>query len=159
MIDNKELIKCVILTLRKENVIVPNELVAEIVSVKDIEANDNASASWLLGNMSWRGACVPLLSFEAAGGEKLSKVNLNTQAVILYAVGAGDKAEDYPYLGLVMSGVPHVSHFSRDQMKSDDEGLDDQHHPMVAQKIRINGASVSILDVDVMVEMVADVAA
>ena len=32
MIDNKELIKCVILTLRKENVIVPNELVAEIVS-------------------------------------------------------------------------------------------------------------------------------
>jgi len=157
MINNKELIKCVILTLRKENVIVPNELVAEIVSVKDIEPIANSSANWLLGNMSWRGACVPLLSFEAAGGEDLAKVNLNTQAVILYAVGAGEKAEDYPYLGLVMSGVPHVSHFSREQMKSDDDGTND--HPMVAQKIRINGARVSILDVDVMVEMVADVAA
>ncbi len=157
MINDKELIKCVILTLRKENVIVPNELVAEIVSVKDIEPNSNSSANWLLGNMSWRGACVPLLSFEAAGGEGLSKVNLNTQAVILYAVGAGDKAEDYPYLGLVMSGVPHVSHFSRDQMKSESD--DENPHPMVAQKIRINGASVSILDVDEMVGMVAGVAA
>lgn len=156
MINNKELIKCVILTLRKENVIVPNELIAEIVSVKDIEAENN-SVGWLLGRMNWRGASVPLLSFEAAGGEDVSKVNLNTQAVILYAVGAGEKAKDYPYLGLVMSGVPHVSHFSREQIKSDDEVIND--HPMVAQKIRINGASVSILDVDVMVEMVADVAA
>ncbi len=156
MINNKELIKCVIFTLRKENVIVPNELIAEIVSVKDIEAGNN-SVDWFLGRMNWRGESVPLLSFEAAGGEDVSKVNLNTQAVILYAVGAGEKAKDYPYLGLVMSGVPHVSHFSREQMKSDDEVLND--HPMVAQKVRINGASVSILDVDVMVEMVADVAA
>lgn len=156
MINNKELIKCVILTLRKENVIVPNGLIAEIVSVKDVEAQ-NDSVDWLLGRMNWRGESVPLLSFEAAGGEDVSKVNLNTQAVILYAVGAGEKAENYPYLGLVMSGVPHVSHFSREQMRSDDEAFND--HPMVAQKVRINGASVSILDVDVMVEMVADVAA
>ncbi len=154
--SNKELIKCVILTLRKENVIVPNELVAEIVSVKDIEANNNA-ANWFLGNMSWRGSCVPLLSFEAAGGEEITSVNLNTQAVILYAVGAGEKAEDYPYLGLVMSGVPHVSHFSREQIKSEDER--ESENPMVAQRIRINGASVSILDIDAMIEMVADVAA
>jgi chemosensory pili system protein ChpC len=154
--SNKELIKCVILTLRKENVIVPNELVAEIVSVKDIETNNNA-ADWFLGNMSWRGSCVPLLSFEAAGGEEITSVNLNTQAVILYAVGAGEKAEDYPYLGLVMSGVPHVSHFSREQIKREDEW--ESENPMVAQRIRINGASVSILDIDAMIEMVADVAA
>ncbi len=156
MVNNKELIKCVILTLRKENVIVPNELIAEIVSVKNVETGDS-SADWFLGRMNWRGASVPLLSFEAAGGEDVSKVNLNTQAVILYAVGAGVKAENYPYLGLVMSGVPHVSHFSREQIKSDEEEVDE--HPMVAQKVRINGASVSILDVDEMVGMVSDIAA
>lgn len=152
----KEVIKCVILTLRKDNVIVPNELIAEIVSVKNIDAVDNAEG-WFLGNMNWRGTKVPLLSFEAAGGEDVSKVNLNTQAVILYAVAAGEKAENYPYLGLVMSGVPHVSEFSREQMKADTEFED--NHPMVAQKIRINGASVSILDVDNMVDMVSAVAA
>ena len=157
MAEDSQLLKCVILTLRKENVIVPNALVAEIISVKEIEQDDNNNPDWFLGNMHWRGAAVPLLSFEASGGEKISKVNLNTQAVVLYAVGKkGDVAEN-PYLGLVMSGVPHVSNFTRDQIKTDEEA--EQDHPMVAQKVRINGASVSILDVDAMVDMVDELAA
>lgn len=156
MANDTESVKCVILTLRKENVIVPNALVAEIISVKDIEEAKNSPA-WFLGNMTWRGADVPLLSFEAAGGEDISKVNLNTQAVVLYAVGKTGEVSESPYLGLVMSGVPHVSHFSRDQIKKGNDETRD--HPMVAQKIRINGASVSILDVDAMVDMVAELAA
>lgn len=156
MAEDTQLIKCVILTLRKENVIVPNALVAEIISVKDIEQGENAPA-WFLGRMKWRGADVPLLSFEAAGGDQISKVNLNTQAVVLYAVGKSGEINHYPYMGLVMSGVPHVSHFTREQIKTDNEALGE--HPMVAQKVRINGASVSILDVDAMVDMVSDAAA
>ncbi len=158
MTEDKELIKCVILTLRKSNVIVPNALVAEIISVKEIEATDTGPA-WFLGNMKWRGVDVPLLSFEASGGEEISRVNLNTQAVVLYAVGATGEVSENPYLGLVMSGVPHVSHFTRDQVKTDVDELEMESHPMVAQKVRINGASVSILDVDAMVAMVEELAA
>jgi len=155
MTKNTQSIKCVILTLRKENVIVPNALVAEIVSVKDIERKDS-SPDWFLGIMKWRGSDVPLLSFEAAGGAGRAKVNLNTQAVILYGVAKGDEANETPYLGLVMSGVPHVSHFNRGQIKTDREAAED--HPMVAQKVRINGASVSILDVEAMSGMVSQLA-
>lgn len=158
MVEDKQVIKCVILTLRKENVIVPNALVAEIISVKEMDESKN-SPSWFLGKMKWRGTDVPLLSFEAAGGEGDVKVNLNTQAVVLYAVGQGGEVEETPYLGLVMSGVPHVSHFSRGQMKVDSDSIGQKKHPMVAQKVRINGASVSVLDVDGMVGMVADLAA
>ena len=154
--SSEDQLKCVILTLRKENVIVPNALVAEIISVKEVEEASNMPA-WYLGDMKWRGADVPLLSFEAAGGDDTSKVNLNTQAVVLYAVGRDGEKSDNPYLGLVMSGVPHVSHFSRDQIKTDTDASDE--HPMVAQKVRINGASVSILDVDEMVHMVSEAAA
>ena len=153
MAEDTQQIKCVILTLRKENVLVPNALVAEIISVKDIE-DAGESPRWLLGNMKWRGADVPLLSFEAAGGEDVSKVNLNTQAVVLYAVGKGSEIAENPYIGLVMSGVPHVSRFTKEQIKTDNDALDD--HPMIAQKVRINGASVSILDVDAMVSMIAE---
>jgi chemosensory pili system protein ChpC len=156
MTKDTKAIKCVILTLRKENVIVPNALVAEIVSVKDIERKGTAPG-WFLGNMKWRGSDVPLLSFEAAGGSISAKVNLNTQAVILYGVGKGEEVKENPYLALVMSGVPHVSHFKREQIKTDSEAMDDDH-PMVAQRVRINGASVSILDVDAMVDMVAQIA-
>ena len=156
MAEDTKTIKCVILTLRKENVIVPNALVAEIISVKDIQQSEN-NPDWFLGTMTWRGADVPLLSFEASGGEKISKVNLNTQAVVLYAVGETGEVSEHPYLGLVMSGVPHVSNFTRDQVKADDQA--EEEHPMIAQKVRINGASVSILDVDAMVEMVEQLAA
>jgi len=158
MSEDSPLIKCIILTLRKENVIVPNALVAEIISVKDIQDTDEGPA-WFLGNMKWRDVDVPLLSFEASGGEHVSRVNLNTQAVVLYAVGASDSVSEKPYMGLVMSGVPHVSHFTREQIKTDEAELETESHPMVAQKVRINGASVSILDVDAMVAMVADLAA
>ena len=98
-------IKCVILTLRKENVLLPNALVAEILSVKDVQEVGNVP-DWYLGKMNWRGAEVPLLSFEAAAGVKVSKVNLNTQAVVLYAVGTSGTVDESPYLALVMSGVP-----------------------------------------------------
>ena len=157
MSDDTQLIKCVILTLRKENVIVPNSLVAEIVSVKDVVESEK-TPGWFLGNMTWRGEDVPLLSFEAAAGDEVSKVNLNTQAVVLYAVGKDGNEIESPYLGLVMSGVPHVSRFTREQITNDDNE-DQEEHPMVAQKVRINGARVSILDVDAMVSMVQELAA
>jgi len=150
-------IKCVILTLRKENVIVPNALVAEIISVKDVQETENAPG-WYLGRMNWRGTEVPLVSFEAAAGDTVSKVNLNTQAVVINGVGVEGGDEENPYLAMVMSGVPHVSHFSREQIKADNEE-GEESHPMIAQKVRINGASVSILDVDAMVTMVRDSAA
>ena len=156
MAKDTQFIKCVILTLRKENVIVPDALVAEIISVIDIEGDVN-KPEWYLGDMKWRGHNVPLLSFEAAGGGEFTKVNLNTQAVVLYAVGEGGDVNENPYLALVMSGVPHVSDFSREQFKIDSEVMED--HPMVAQNVRINGARVSILDVDAMVDMVAELAA
>ena len=156
MTDDTQIIKCVILTLLRANVIIPNALVAEIISVKEVVESEN-TPEWFLGKMNWRGKDVSLLSFEAAAGDKISKVNLNTQAVVLYAVGKDGNDAESPYLGLVMSGVPHVSRFSRDQVKIDNETSED--HPMIAQKVRINGASVSILDVDAMVDMVSELAA
>ena len=156
MAKETQIIKCVIFTLRKQNILVPNALVAEIISVKEIE-ECKCSPDWFLGNMKWRGVDVPLLSFEAAGGMADVKVNLNTQAVVLYGVGKGEEVNKSPYLALVMSGVPHVSQFSRNQIKTDSQVRDE--HPMVAQNVRINGASISILDVDAMVDMVAELAA
>jgi chemosensory pili system protein ChpC len=151
-------LKCVILTLRKENVVMPNSLVAEIISVKEVDEKPSAP-DWYLGQMNWRGVDVPLLSFEAAGGEQVTRVNLNTQAVIFYAVGNRNELPESPYLALVMSGVPHVSEFTRDQIVTDSTANMDNDHPMIAQKVRINGASVSVLDVDAMVDMVSELAA
>ena len=143
MTGDAEQIRCIILTMRRENVILPGVNVAEIISVKNVNRVEDGPA-WYLGELSWRGLEVPLLSFEAAAGEDVAAINLNSQAVVLHAATEADDPE--PFVALIMSGVPHVTHFNRQQIVTDDSAP--AEHPMVAQKVRINGARVSILDID-----------
>ena len=148
MANTKEQIKCVLLTLQSENVIVPNAAIAEIIASRDVAELDNAPA-WLLGKMNWRGIDVPLVSFESAGGFE-GKVSSSTQIAVLYSM---QKDSVYPFIGLAISGVPHVSVFNREQIRPDEAAQGD--HPMVAQKIRVNGAAASVLDIDAMAQMVS----
>lgn len=142
-------IKCVLLTLRTENVVVPNAALAEVVSLRDVDKVDNAP-QWLLGKMHWRGVDIPLVSFEAAAEGAGAAMRAN-QAAVIHLISADGKAV-YPYVGLSISGVPHISDFTKEQIT-----IDVQHerkdHPMVAQRIRLNGAAASILDIDSIASM------
>ncbi len=156
MLQNSQLIKSIILTLKNELVVVPNAAVAEIISVQDVH-EVNSSPQWMLGKARWRGVELPVVSYEAAGGDNAQAVNINTQVAVMYSVSDEiDKDKKYPYIGLAMHGVPHVSTFSRDQIKTDEQALVD--HPMVAQKVRINGAAVGILDIYAIEEMLQQAA-
>ena len=149
MAVNNQLIKSIILTLKNELVVVPNASVAEIISVQDVQEIEN-SPQWLLGKARWRGVVLPVVSYEAAGGDSAQAVNINTQVAVMYSANESDDNK-YPYIGLAMHGVPHVSTFSRDQIKTDENASAD--HPMVAQKVRINGAAAGILDIYAIEEM------
>ena len=143
-----------ILTLRSQNVIVPSASVAEMVSAQSAMEVNNMP-DWYVAKMRWHGVDVPLVSFEAASGEEAKVVNQNTQIAMIYT--ASDDESRYPYIGLVVSGVPHVTQFSRDQIVVDPESLLEAHsRPMVAQKTRINGAAVSILDIDGIESMIKE---
>jgi chemosensory pili system protein ChpC len=143
-------IKCMILTLQSENVIVPKTAIAEILSVKD--AMDIANMpEWYVGKMLWRGVNVPLVSFEAAGGDNVKKVNLNTQVAMLYSI---KKDTEYPYLGVVISGVPHEADVAEGQITLDEHAMKSNTNPMAAMKARINGAAVSVLNLGAIEAMV-----
>lgn len=146
MAKNLQVIKCMILTLRSQNVLLPSASVAEMVSAEGAKHTIDMP-DWFVAKMRWHGVDVPIVSFEAASGEKIKEVNQNTQIAMIYTASADESR--YPYIGLVVSGVPHVTQFSQKQIIVDPESLLDVHlHPMVVQKIRINGAAVSILDID-----------
>lgn len=135
-------IKCVLLTLRTENVVVPNAALAEIVSLRDVNKISNAP-QWVLGKMHWRGVDIPLVSFEAAAEGAGAAMSAN-QAAVIHLISNDGKAA-YPYVGISISGVPHISDFSKEQIATDTQ--ERKAHPMVAQRIRINGAAASILDI------------
>ena len=151
MVQNNKNIKSIILTLKNELVVVPNAAVAEIISVQDVREVEG-SPQWMLGKARWRGVELPVVSYEAAGGDNAQAVNINTQVAVMYSVSNEiDNDNKYPYIGLAMHGVPHVSTFSRDQIKTDEQAA--VNHPMVAQKVRINGAAAGILDIFAIEEM------
>lgn len=154
MEQSNRLIKSIILTLKNKLVVVPNAAVAEIISVQEVRQPDN-SPQWLLGKARWRGVELPVVSYEAAAGDQAQAVNLNTQVAVIYSASE-DEEPGYPYIGLAMHGVPHVSTFSRDQVKSDDG--DTEQHPMIAKKVRINGAAAGILDIRAIEQMLLQAA-
>jgi chemosensory pili system protein ChpC len=144
-----EKIKCILLTLRTENVVVPNAAVAEIVSLREIKKVSDAP-QWFLGKIQWRGVDIPLVSFEAAAEGAGVAMSAN-QAAVIHLI-SDDGKSTYPYVGLSISGVPHISEFSREQISPDVQVR--KAHPMVAQRIRINGAAASILDIDSISSMI-----
>lgn len=143
-------IKCILLTLRTENVVVPNAAVAEIVSLREIK-KINKAPQWLLGRIHWRGVDIPLVSFEAASEGAGAAMTAN-QAAVIHLISNDGKVSAYPYVGLSISGVPHISLFSKEQIATDTQVK--KPHPMVAQRIRINGAAASILDIDAIASMI-----
>lgn len=149
MTQNIKLVKSIILTLRNKLVVVPNAAIAEIISVQDVHQQKD-SPKWLLGKARWRGVDLPVVSYEAAAGEEAQKVNLNTQVAVMYSAN-DEEDRSYPYFGLAIHGVPHVSTFSREQIKADVHAS--KEHPMVAQVVRINGAAAGILDIRAIEEM------
>jgi len=154
MQQSDALIKSIILTLKNELVVVPNAAVAEIISVQDVHQVEG-SPRWLLGKARWRGVELPVVSYEAAGGDNAQAVKINTQVAVMYSASE-DEDNKHPYIGLAMHGVPHVSTFSREQIKTDDTARPD--HPMVAQRVRINGAAAGILDLFAIEEMLQQAA-
>ncbi len=154
METNEQLIKSIILTLKNELVVVPNAAVAEIISVQGVQAV-NDSPAWMLGKARWRGVEIPVVSYEVAGGDDAQAAGINTQVAVMYSANDSDD-RPYPYIGLAMHGVPHVSTFSREQIRIDEQASND--HPMVAQKVRVNGAAAGILDIDAIEEMLQQAA-
>jgi chemosensory pili system protein ChpC len=145
MVHDDQIIKSIILTLKNELVMVPNAAVAEIISVNDVKKIDG-SPRWMLGKARWRGVELPVVSYEAAGGDSAQDVNINTQVAVMYTVSDdADKDKTHSYIGLAIHGVPHVNTFSRGQIRSDEHAS--VEHPMLAQKVRINGAAAGILDI------------
>ena len=152
MADEAHVLKCIILTLKKENVLIPGALVSEITSVENIE-DVAGSPEWLIGQFQWRGKDIPLLSFEVSGGNEVGPRSRSTQVAVLNGLN-DDPSLDTHFLGLMISGVPHVSRFTSDQIKPNEDVS--AEHPMVAQRVKVNGVSMSILDIDAMARMVAE---
>ena len=142
MAQAEEQIKCVLLTVNEDRIILPNAAIAEIVPIRNI-INVANKPDWMLGYLDWRGNSVPLVSFESMGGVRMpSLATGNVKAAVVYAIG-GDKS--FPFMSFLVQGAPQILNlFETDVL----ENKEDIHHPAIEQKVIAKGETASVLDLN-----------
>lgn len=92
---------------------VPNTTVAEIVPYQAPMAVDEDAKNWQLGNINWRGASLPLISYESLQGRPLPQTTVNTRMAIFNRVSERDNVD---FWAIVIQGIPR-------QLKVEPESL------------------------------------
>lgn len=90
-----------LLPLADRHLILPNVAVAELIDFQPA-AFDLDSPPWYLGRVSWRQRQIPLLSFEAACGQKID-IGERARIVILNALGGRPELK---FIALLVQGIP-----------------------------------------------------
>lgn len=92
--------------------VLPNAAVAEVVSYRNPSQIEGADP-WLLGTVPWRSQTLPLVAFEALGGEPVEPARRGAQLVVLHGITAPERL---PYYALLVSAIPHLIQVAADSM-------------------------------------------
>jgi len=146
-----EEIKCVILKVNGDELLMPNASVAEIVPIKNI-INVANKPGWMLGYLDWRGHSVPLVSFEAMGNVRMpSLANGSVKAAILFSIG---EDKDFPFLSILMQDSPAVVNVKEEDIISNKEEIT---HPAIEDKVMMADGTYSIVNIEKLESIVKQV--
>lgn len=148
MVNSSEQVKCVLLKINEDMLILPNAAIAEIVPIRNIINVANKPA-WMLGYLDWRGNSVPLVSFEALGNVRMpSLASGDVKAAVMYSI-SDDK--EFPFMSILVQGAPKVVLTDETNVVANKEDID---HPAVEQKVMINHEIASIIDLDKLEQLI-----
>ena len=105
MSDNLPDLRGVVIQVAGGRLMLPNAVIAEILSVADPEPIEDAP-DWLLGRIRWRGWQVPLVSFSTLAGIGAHDESLRGQRVLVLKTLGGDAR--LPYFALLTQGFPRL---------------------------------------------------
>ncbi len=115
MSDETQELYSLLVPLAEDRLIVPRACVVEVVrfSQPDTEAGAH---SWMLGNVSWNGRELPVVSFEGALGKEVPVATGRTRIVVFYATSGQLKTG---YFGVLTQGFPQLVRVNKDVLQLD----------------------------------------
>ena len=102
-----------LIPLAEDRLIVPRACVAEVVRFSSPEQEAGAY-DWMLGNVSWNGRALPVVSFEGALGKDVPAITGRTRIVVFYA-GTGKLKTGY--FGVLTQGFPQLVRVNKDVLQ------------------------------------------
>ncbi len=133
-------IRAVLVPVEEERkLLLPNAMVAEVMSLRDIEAYDNVD-EWVLGKVSWRGWDLPLIDFAVlTGGDKSELQSKGYNIAVLKCINSPDVL---PYFGVLSRGIPKLQVVSRGDMQlHEDKSI---NHNAIASLVSIHDETADI---------------
>ncbi len=98
---NEEYLRCLHIPIANTALILPIEMVAEVVAYAEPTAG--MANDWYLGDIPWRGRALPLVSMELAAGRERPAVSVKARIAVLQGIGG---FPDLPFWGLVTESSP-----------------------------------------------------
>ena len=140
MSDTQEQLKCVLLSINEDQLILPKKAIAEVVPIKNI-INVANKPGWMLGYLDWRGNSIPLVSLEAMGDVRMpSLASGDVKAAVVYVVS---EDADFNFMAFLVQGTPKVINLKPSSVVKDDA---ESSHPAFEDKVLVHGEKASIVD-------------
>lgn len=96
-----EVIRCMLLPLAEDALLLPNVSVAEVIAY--VEPTNKIENNYVIGSIDWRGATVPIVSFENLCNLASKENSIRDRIAIIYNP---DGDINKPYLGIKLVDIP-----------------------------------------------------
>ena len=117
---------------KEKRVLLPNALIAEVVSNKEISGINN-TPNWLLGNINWRGYHIPVICYATLSTGKKVKTDSKGRVAVIKSLG---DIEGMPYFALIVNGVPRLHLVTQGDLQVHEAEENDSN--AIASKVTIN---------------------
>ena len=151
MEQDEKTVRCLALPITGEKILVPNAVVAEVLTADTVSAV-SGGPEWLLGSLTWRGCVLPLVCMEAAIGGTRLEAGVRSKIVIMKALSACESLENFAVL---VQGIPQQVLASEHTVTVDTPA--GGWRPFVAADLQVEGEQAFIPDLDAVEKAILDV--
>ncbi|MFT5082630.1 MAG: chemosensory pili system protein ChpC [Lentisphaeria bacterium] len=111
-------IPCFLVTMGESTLLLPTTAVAEMVSIKPLEAIAGAPV-WLAGMYDWRNLKVPVISLEVLNGEiEEAVLNVKGRIAVLNSTGVDEAVS---FVAIHTQGIPRMTRVSEQDIVENEE--------------------------------------
>lgn len=99
-------IRCMVMPLDQELMLLPGSLIAEVVLYSEPEQPSSNAPVWLKGYLPWRGLRVPLVSVESFINKERTPVQASNKRVAI--IKTLDASLGFPFYALLSRDIPRL---------------------------------------------------
>ncbi|WP_066016065.1 chemotaxis protein CheW [Endozoicomonas atrinae] len=142
-------ISSVLMPMQQRPLLIPSACIAGIQDYSRPEQN-YPETEWLLGDLSWRGMKIPVVSFERLNKGRFAEFSATNRIAIMHRT---DKNDDLSFYAMVVQGVPQPLKLVREEVRNSAE----EKGPMEKYRVILRDVPASIPDLSLLEQKISEV--